>query len=287
MARRLGSFPHPVVGNSDDVDALFEVTDPVVTPTVDSLEVTFRVRLTDDDLKAMITEGDAKYHFRWSCANTLSSGDMGADVKVRHADGATFVSYLDQRSVLGNVDVDIRVVAAKKLDSYQLANQHPDYAGATFSVEAGDTLAESPGFHFEAQKLYSPEDAPVGSCFRLQRDPKVRKGMEVSWQDPDHVLISLGEEEFSQAHRLQSQPNAIIGLLILPALTETIWHIQRAAGDEDLADSDWYRTIESLAADQKSDLFEGSPLMTAQLILSHPLSKALADCLPTEMDDDD
>lgn len=276
-----------MVGNGDDVTALFEVTDPIVTPTVDSLAVTFRVRLTDDDLRAMITRGDAKYHFRWSCANTLSSGDMGAEMKVTHADGATFVSYLDQRSVLGSVDVDIRVVAARNLDTYKLENQHADYAGATFSVEAGDTLAESPGFHFEAQKLYSPEDAPVGSCFRLQRDPKVRKGMEVSWQDPDHVLISLGEEEFSQAHRLQNQPNAIIGLLILPALTETIWHIQRAAQDDDLADSDWYRTIENLAAEQKSDLYEGSPLMTAQLILSHPLSKALADCLPTEMDDDD
>lgn len=276
-----------MVGNGDDVDALFEVTDPIVTPTVDSLEITFRVRLTDDDLKTLIAEGDAKFHFRWSCANTLSSGDMGAAVKVKHADGATFVSYLDQRSVLGSVDVDVRVVAAKKLDSYRLENQHPDYAGARFSVEAGDTLAESPGFHFEAQKLYSPEDAPVGSCFRLQRDPKVRKGMEVSWQDPDQVLISLGEEEFSQAHRLQSQPNAIIGLLILPALTETIWHIQRAADEEDLSDSDWYRTIASLAADQQSDLFEGSPLMTAQLILSHPLSKALADCLPADMDDDD
>lgn len=276
-----------MVGNGDDVSTTFEVTDPVVTPTVDSLEVSFRVRLTDDDLKSMIDEGDASYHFRWSCANTLSSGDMGAKVRMKHADGATFVSYLDQRSVLGSVDVDIRVVAAKRLNSYHLQNQHPDYAGTTFSVEAGDTLAESPGFHFEAHKLYSPEDAPVGSCFRLQRDPKVRKGMEVSWQDPDQVLISLGEEEFSQASRMHGQPNAVIGLLILPALTETIWHIQRSTDDEDLTDSDWYRTIENLATEQNSDLFEGSPLTTAQLILSHPLSKALADCLPADTDDND
>lgn len=273
-----GSYPHPVLDASDDVNSVFQVFNAAVTPNVNDVEVKFQVRMSDPDVQTFIDSGAARYSFRWTCTSTIATGELGATIQQRHPDGATYAGSIDQEDIRGTVVVELRVIATSAIPEYRLTNQNPEYADSTFSILPGDVLAEGGSFQFEPEKRYDPLVPPVGSCFRFESDSKRTRGISVKFFDDDYVLVTFPER--LQPHFASVRPEIQIGLVVLPALMEAIDFIKEnesADSGEDMSDKSWYKALLRLITENGS--LADPTFELAQKMLGYPLDKALSTAL--------
>lgn len=286
MARTQGSYPHPVIGHLDDVNSTFEIAHATVIPTSQDVELKFRVRSDDPDLKRMLANGTARLVFRWACGSTLNSGTLEATSVAEHVDGTTWGAWLDQEAIRDTVEVEVRVAATTYLPDYMLTRQHPDYVGQTFGVRPGDILGLAGSFKFQADKLYDPLLPPVGACFRFVEDPKIKRGVRVTFNDDEQVTVAMSSDLLTGLHALGDLPEAQVALVVLPALMETLAYIRNNedTGEEDATDKLWYHAVLELA--NKVGNLQGDPLLElAQHILDYPIDTTLMQRLATEDDE--
>jgi hypothetical protein len=276
-----------VLDASDDVTGTLEVFNITVTPSVEDVELRFRIRLSNPDIQRLLDEGRARYAFRWSCSSTIASGELDATIESRFADGLGYVAWLDQQDVRRTVRVEVRILATDDLDGYRLEGQHADYGNATFNLLPGDVLGDGGYFEFEPDKLYDPLEPPVGSCFKFVSDTKQKRGLSVQFHDDEHVLVVFPEKLMPGFAALGNRPDLQISTVVLPALMEAIGFIKEnrdpGSGGEDLADKAWARPIQDLVDEIGS--FDDPPFELAQRILGNCLGNSLERAL--EMSDEE
>lgn len=284
MATLRGSYPHPVLDDTDDVSTTIEVLNVSVVPTVEDVEVSFEVRMTDPDVGQLLKDGRAEYRFRWTCSATIDNDTLGQTRVTPLADSTRHQGWIDQHRIRGPVSVSVMIVATEELLDYRLGAQHVDYQGASFRLRPGDVIADAGFFEFEPDKMYDPLKPPLASCFQFKPDDQVRKGIQVRFYDDDRVLVRFAPQLYADFASLGDRPELQISLVVLPALIATISYIQSNQGDdgEDLRDRRWLQVILGLM--EQVGRIDDPPLDLAQGILSHQLDRALAQL--TQGDDD-
>ena len=98
IAAKRGSYPHPVLDGSDDIDSTFQVLNVTIAPTVDDVEIRFQVRMDDPDIQKLIDAGDARLSFRWKCGPTFSSEELEPR-QAPTGDGTNYLAYIDQQKI--------------------------------------------------------------------------------------------------------------------------------------------------------------------------------------------
>jgi len=286
-ATKRGSYPHPVVDASDDVNSIIEVFNVTVAPAVDDVEIRFQVRMDDPDIQELMNAGVARLSFRWKCGSTLASEELEPDRATTHIDSVSFVAWIPQERIRRSVRVEIKVVALKPVSGYRLRGQHRDYGDSSFDVARGDVLADGGTIVFEADKLYDPLNPPIGSCFQFIADETLRRGIRVRWGDDEFVTVRFPAAALSGLGALAARPDLQISLVVLPALMETIIFIKEnadPANGEDLSHKLWYQAIAKLVEAHGS--LEDRAFDLAQKILNNPLDLALEIPLSVEEDDE-
>jgi hypothetical protein len=281
-----GSYPHPVLDDSDDVGSNFEVSNPSTSPNIEDIGLTFDLRTDDPTIKRLLEERKARVSLRWRCSATLATGEHEPEVRASLADGHQHEFWIDQREVRGTIRVDIRVLAIEPLTSFRWERQHPDYGNAAFDLRVGDVIADGGSFNFEAEKLYDPLDPPVGSCFRFVEDSKLRKGMRVTFEEDDVVLVRLSPESLRNLGLLAAHPELQISAVVLPALIQTVSYIQATIKDlsEDLGERVWYKAISDKV--ERLGGFDEPAIDIAQKILDYPIDHILSVATDAEEDDE-
>lgn len=284
MATLRGSYPHPVLDDTDDVESTFQILNPHVIPSVEDVEVSFEIRMNDADIERMLQAGQAEYRFRWTCSSTIDNDTLGQTETTPLADSIRHRGWIDQRRIRGPVRVSVSIVASREVQDYRLAAQHSDYSGATFRLRPGDVIADAGTFEFEPDKLYDPLKPPLSSCFRFEPNDSVRKGIKVRFYDDDRVLVQFPPKLLTDFAGIANRPELQISLVVLPALMETISWIQKNLSEdgEDLDDRRWAQAILDMM--DRSGGREASSLDLAQTILTHQLDRALE--LLTEGEDE-
>jgi hypothetical protein len=284
MARR-GSYPHPVLGDTDDVSSLFEVFNFHYTPSVDDIAVTCQVRMTDPDVKKLLDNGMARLSLRWSCSSTISCGELNPELAARYADSDAYEGWLDQQDVRGKVRVEVQILATEQIDHYRLSNQHTDYGDATFRILPGDVLAYAGPFEFKPDKRYDPMDPPVGALFKFVGKGRGRR-VKVRFDDDEHILVIFDDDLLAGLKAMSGRVDLQIGLVVLPALMQTITYLKENSSPdaEDLTGRDWYAPIHQLVSDNGG--FETPAIEVAQKILGNPLHNSLHHAFETEEGDE-
>lgn len=280
---RASYFPHPVVGFTD-VASIFQLSNPRIHTTPEAIEVRFRVHLDDPDLRGFIKAGHARLSARWSCGETLVSRPLELESVRKGPDYEDFRAIIDHADARGTVTVTVRAVATSPITDYRLARQHADYGDATFSIDVASVIGDAGYLVFDAEKLFDPLAPPLGSCFKLIRDPDRRFDVAVDFSSTDQVSILLPDETFEALNRLRSAPRLQLTLIVLPALMETIAFIEReeSSGDEDMSEFEWYRTLRSLLAGLDNNL---GTFEKAQRLLKRPLLPAALEALNGDDDE--
>jgi hypothetical protein len=288
MAAMRGSFPHPVLDDSDDVGSFIEALNVAVTPSISDVEVRYEVRSDDPDLWDLILRGVARHSLRWTCTATVATEEVIPTLERNVYQGVGLISTIDQRAIRGTVNAEVRVVAAERIAEHRWSRQHEDYGDAVFAIEPGDVIAVCGVFSFDAQKSYDPMRPPVGSCFRFSEKQVHRPGLEIAFDSDEFVEVMLPTDAFNQLRQLAAQPELQIAVVVLPALMRTIEFLKEAVGDpegEDLSERLWYRAIVELIEQHGS--IDDSALTLAQRILDNPAEKGLSAAVALDLAEED
>lgn len=280
-----GSYPHPVLDDSDDVGSQFEATNFQVAPSHEDVELTWEIRTDDPDVQRLLADGDARHSLQWTCSATMSTDEVDPQIHKRDGGITTLRTWIDQQRIRDHVDVELRIIANREINGHSWIRQHPDYGGASFHFAKGDVIAHGGTVRFHAHKLFDPLDPPIGSCFDFRENPKVRKGMRINFSGSDTIVVELSPNLTNDLRGFSGAPEVQIATAVLPALMETIHFIARNESDpqaENLEDRTWYTAIRE-QIDQHGGLEKG-PLELAQRILAHPIDRALSGLTSQEDD---
>ena len=260
------SFPHPVVGNADDVPgAEFQAALEFRSDkTTFYLKAT--VRSSSKTLNKLIAKGAACYTLHVECGNTLFRRTFDFN--------ATEHEVPIQASLLhGDVEVNAFVRAKSAIPKYAVDGAHEDYGDATFAVSPGDVLAVGDGYLFDANH---DTDAlrRVGALMEVEQSPKPGdQPMEADFYK-DKIVILLCESDFVAYRELKVDAKLnghLTTTLVLPVLIEAI---HRLDDEDDGQDFKWGRIlrqrIDALPPGSKSDA-----LQKAQALLVGPIHRAL------------
>jgi hypothetical protein len=264
LSRR--SYPHPVVGNADDVvEAAFQATIEMATDK-ENVYLEVKVVCSSSTLNKLITTGDAKYVTHVECSNTV--------FRKAYEFSETEYRIAIPRSELNDaVEVNAFVRASKDLPGYQVAGAHPDYDGAKFDVRAGDILAVGEGFIFPIETTFDSM-ARIGSIFQLRESSE--DGDHPMRLDPNHdkLIITLSKPDMKAYKQIKKQPNLLSmtsTLLVMPVLIEALRMLDESGKEED--HRRWVRALTKKLKDcgleKETDL-----LVAAQTILELPIKRS-------------
>jgi hypothetical protein len=263
------SYPHPVVGNADDVlEAAYQAT-VEMTSDKENIYLSTKTLCSSTTLSKLIKSGDATFVVHVECSNTL----------YRQAHEFTTPEYqfqIPRNELNDDVEVNTFIRALKDMPTYRIDGAHPDYGSATFDVKAGDVLAVGEGYVFTIESNFDSMSR-IGSIFKLQ--PSSEDGDQPMRMNPngDKLIVILSKPDIKVYNDLKYQAHLLpmlASVLVLPILTEALHLLQEAGGEED--SRRWVRVLtrklKELGLENKPD----EELITAQKLLELPIRRAFS-----------
>jgi hypothetical protein len=263
------SFPHPVLGNGDDVlDAAFQ---GVVEISSDSANyyIDVSINCSSKKMNSLIDQKQASFSIHVECSNTVFRKSFDFyELKKRIS-----VPHIQLNDA---VEVNVFACAQKHFAAYQIEGSHEDYGNATFEIQEGDILAIGEGlvFYAEPQNDTMKNIASIMEIHEAKHDGDLP--MEIDHHE-DKITITLSKKDFAIYKTLKSNKfiaGQLSTIIVLPALIETLHYIesQEEAGLNALR---WFRClngrIKALSLENEKDLF-----VKAQGLLELPVRRALA-----------
>lgn len=260
------SYPHPVVGNADDVqDAAFQATVEMSTDK-ENIYLSVKTICSSTTLNGLINSGRAAQVLHVECSNTVYRRAFEFTDSEEHF-------QIPRNDLNDDVEVNTFVRALKDIPAYTVEGAHPDYGSATFDVKAGDVLAVGEGAVFPIESTFDAMSR-IGSIFQLQESSEEGDlPMQIN-TNQNKLIILLSKPDIKVYKQLKLRTSLgpmLASVLVLPVLTEAL-HLLRDSGGED-DHRRWVRVLtrklNELRLEGESDL-----LTVAQKLLELPVRRA-------------
>jgi hypothetical protein len=263
------SYPHPVLGNRDDVPgAAFQATLEMSSDRQFAY-IEVNISCSCKVINSLLAAGDAAFVMHVECSNTL------------YRQAFEFHEYSRRVSIPCDnlndaVEVNVFIHAAKTITGYRVLEAHPDYGETAFDVLHGDILAIAEGQIFHIESSFDSLKR-IGSIMQINESPKEGDHpMEASFEG-DKIVIYLCKADFADYKLLKRQEGLLSPLtttIVLPILLEaiTIWR------EESLGAEDGRRWVRALThrIDTLGLAAESQALTLAQKLLELPVKRALS-----------
>lgn len=253
------SFPHPVLGNDDDVAGDWE-------PQLDKVTLE-RTRITlefsglvpgNADIAKLVAAGDAHVVLRIQCPRTYYR-DVVTTAK------PNLVHMLDASDVEDNVEIAVSVCAARPLPGYAPVGMHADYPASGFGLLQGDVLAVADRFLFSADKDFDPLRGPIPSLLVVRQSGEPDGPFEVDWSG-DKIEIAVNDQQWSHfLYFTDMAPHYLHSALVLPVLALAITKMEEQ-------DTKWKSRLLKFFVDR--DIDWSDPCRAAQELLADPFGRA-------------
>lgn len=278
MEIRYKLYPYPVLAYycDDYKDGSFDATIDLYRDGY-NIRIDFIASLTNEGLKTLIQNGQAKYVYHLECAQTgfreVVTTDKVAESRV-----------LTDKSVCGKLQICPFIAAAEDISGYSNTGFHDDYSGAAFDIEAGCVLAV--GKQVNALISKDIEDlSHTSSVFSIIRNADPQETQMIVGIDSQKIIVKLPLNDFYSYKQLAKAPltqPVLNSITIIPALIYALDELKsRDVGErEDFEDYGWYRTVRKalltkFEIDVESDDFaQKNMVVIAQQLINDPLTDA-------------
>jgi len=271
MARSF-SFPHPVLGHSDDVVGEFEFA-PSVSVRKETQESTWQFggsfKLTNVALEEAVKEHRAVFQMRIICDRTYLRRSFRADP------GAYEISGLEISSsdLWGMVRIQPLLVAADNIPEYLPSEVHSDYGGALFTVNASQILAVGTDYTFHIDDDYDPLQVPVDTI--LEVDGNSQSDLHEIDYAGEKILVSLPLEMYERYSILISRHTSIIiSMIAAPAITEAIRRVRDPGSASEVSGTLWFSRLEEMLVAREDELARLEPDQVAEVLLKGQLGES-------------
>ena len=263
------SYPHPVLGNRDDVPGVAFQAALEMSTDKQSVYMSAEVACSCEVLNALLVAGRATFVLHVECSNTLFRRAY------EFRDSKHRIS-IPADNLNDAVEVNVFVRAAEHIPDYRIPEAHPDYADAVFNICRGDILAIGEGQIFYIESDFDSLSR-IGSIMQINESPKDGDiPMEPTF-DGDKIVIFLSKNDFEDYKLLKRHEEVrdpLTTTIVLPVLVEAI-HILKEESDDMDDTRRWVRALVRRIKNVGLNT-EMEPILLAQLLLELPVKRALS-----------
>ncbi|KKU91449.1 MAG: hypothetical protein UY23_C0001G0055 [Candidatus Jorgensenbacteria bacterium GW2011_GWA1_48_11] len=258
------SYPHPVLGNEDDLGGFFRVAPFHYELKKDEITLNPIFNLKNAKIEELIRDGKASFVTEVECQSTFFRSSYSTRKTIDRF-------MIPSKLVRERVAVGFYVCADKDIPGYQPSECHPDYEGASFDVEAGDVLAVGGYTSFIAEKNFDPLRPPVSSFMSIVVGSHHEGPMQIDYEG-EKITVILSKTDWQSYMDVRGQKLAegmLHASIVFPVLIDAVHQVQNGNGD--YADMSWFGRLEAIL-DGKG-LRDKDPFDVAQKILDNPVSR--------------
>lgn len=270
------SYPHPVLGNGDDMAGNFSwVAECDIWADLVTIRPTYL--LEHEGLDELIRGGYACFTLEMQCWSTFYRKSFEC---LRNWTEIT----LPAQNLRWRVDLGFFVCSKKDLPEYRPVWLHSDYGNCTFSISRGDVLAIGGETSFVADKDFDPMRPPAGALMQICTLPLMSWPAEIDYSDRK-IKICLSKDDRKRYSGLpKSCEDMLHGLVVFPVLLDALYEWKKQ-GESNYANTEWFAKIWSIVSSKKLD--DCVPFEMAQRILQDPISRALTGIDQLLVNEDD
>jgi hypothetical protein len=259
------SYPHPVLGNNDDVSgSLKSKFSHVLGREKVSLRTEFE--LENNTLKNMIAEKKAVFSIEVECNSTF------------YRNSFTTPKYksefsIDARRLREYVTIKLFVRASERIENYEIEGSHSDYGDFKFDIDKGDILAFGGMMSFIAEKEFDPLRPAVSSFMAVREGREPSGPIAVDYEDPAKIYVILSKKDWENYQHLkdrQGVASLLHSFVVFPVLVDAIRMIEKE--DDAVENTYWAKRIETIITQKNLSL--DSPIDTAQRMLDSPVDRS-------------
>lgn len=239
------SFPHPVLGNEDDVTGEFNIS-LEVTRTDDRKIIfeNFTSGITNSYIQSLIDSGDASCFVKVHCSSTFKTWMLETKGKIE----------IDENDVANKIEVQVLVITQKEISNYSHTSFNAQYGTEVFSLNTNEVIAISGKETIQIPKV--DEKLGLGNIFKFnsqQCDMPIRFQFQ---QDKIHINYPETKNGEHPPNMLFStNPWTAFNIFIVPSLAEALKFI-----DSDIKAAsryEWFTVIDQLlpSSERTKDFF--------------------------------
>lgn len=244
-------LPHPVLGQSDDIDGDVEILDLEIEYNDSDYTVTFKICHENGTISDYVKTDKAIYCCEVSCRGTLYR-------ELFTSNEPNFNFDLKRTSLRSKVEFQVYCLASTPISNYSNPSSHSDYDGFIFELEKGDLLANFGGFDFNADVEYHKLKA-ASSFMEILPNVGDEEFTVYVWESRK-IQIWLPKKTydiFKQDYigKRKEYSEIIHASLVQNALTVALYNFDKALeqGDSVWADSIRYRLLNEPELNHGSD----------------------------------
>lgn len=258
------SYPHPVLGNGDDLGGSFKVelrrelsrTEIVLNPTF---------VLQNASIEDLLKKGKASFVIEVECRSAFYRKSFSTRKQIERF-------TIPATALRERVTVGFYICADQDIKNYRPSEPHDDYEGATFDIDAGDIMALGGQYSFLAEKSFDPLRPPVSSFMSIVQGSQHEGPMEMDYEN-EKITIILSKADWKNYLEVRGQKLAegiLHASIVFPALIDAIHTMRR--GDGEYEGMAWYGRLEAIL--EAKSLQDNDPFEVAQRILENPISRS-------------
>lgn len=260
------SYPHPVLGNGDDLGGFFRVELPYELGR-DTVILSPSFSLKNNAIEDLFRKEKASFAIEVECRSTFFRRSFSTR---KLEDKIAIPSKLLRERVI----VTFSVCADQNIKGYRPSQPHPDYEAVTFNIEAGEVLAVGGQASFIAEKAFDPLRPPVSSFMSIMEGTQHEGPMQIDYE-AEKITIVLSKADWRNYLEVRGQ-KPVQGILhsaiVFPALVDAIHKVQTSGNEYEGAN--WYGRLTAILEAKRLD--DKDPFEAAQKILDNPASRGYA-----------
>lgn len=257
------SFPHPVLGNDDDILGEFNVSFDVFRG--EERKILFEnisVEITNQFFKQLIEKDDACCFIKIYCSSTLTTWTFEL--------GGRSTIEIDENDMVNKAEVQVFIITKTDIQEYSDSSFNSQYDNETFSLSKNEVIGISGKVTLPIPKVN--EKLGLGNIFKFNYQ-EFGKPIEFEHHH-DKIFINYPmtkNGEHPPNMLFTTNPWTAFNIFIVPALCEALRYVDEE--NDEAIKWEWYSVIDQLLPDSERS---GNNFVDAQLILQKELPLLLA-----------
>ena len=262
------SYPHPVVGNRDDVPGAGFQAAITATSDKENFYIDIQIQCSSEAVRALVQQDKAAYVAHIECSNTLYRQAF------RFHEEKHRITIPASR-LFDKFEINVMACAFARISSYAVPGAHEDYGDAVFDLREGDIIAVADGEEFLAE--FEDALARIGSIMQVDESQVDEDGiMKVDWNGK-RIVIILSKKDFKAYNKLKNlEPigSALASTIVLPVLVQALNAVKDP--ESELAGCRWHDVLQRRLEKMSLAGTDFDALDAAQQMLELPIKRALA-----------
>ncbi len=262
------AYPHPVLGNGNNVNGLFNSSYNYEVGK-EYLSLSFKFVLQNDTLEKLISERQAAFVVFLECSNTFYRKTF------EFYEYEKVFNTIKSAKFRGKVDIAFFICATKEISNYSIVNAHPVYSNYEFIIQQGDVLAYSGSDNFNVDIRYDALKY-VSSIMEIVIGKDLTGPMKLEFEF-NKIRVILSKEDYDYYNRFKSNlkiSSLFHSSIVVPVLLEALKLMGNNERLETLQIFTWFQVIIKRLENLKLTL-ENDHLKIAQILIENPLSRSL------------